>query len=65
MIFKSWGARQDAAYNLSQLKLWEIASAGGFVGSAVSAIYCPVEYVKIQKQLHGNVQQSSLGLLFS
>lgn len=44
--------------------MWEIALAGGVVGSVVSFIYCPVEYTKIQRQLSSNIKHSSLGLLF-
>lgn len=39
--------------------------AGGIVGLAVSLIYCPVEYVKIKKQLNSNCNKGSLELLFS
>ena len=37
--------------------------AGGLSGWVASNIYCPIEYAKIQKQLSGEMKQSSLGLL--
>ena len=49
---------------MGKLSLLEIGIAGVFVGWAVSGIYCPVEYVKIQKQLKGGLQTSAFGLLF-
>lgn len=63
-IFNNWGQR-TGDYNLGKLGLLEVAAAGGFVGWSVSAIYCPVEYVKIQKQLNSGLQRSALGILFS
>ena len=34
------------------------------MGWATSFIYCPIEYTKIQRQLSGNIKESSLALLF-
>jgi len=39
--------------------------AGGIVGFSVSLIYCPVEYVKIKKQLNSSCKMGSLELLFN
>lgn len=64
-IFRKWSSKTGEEYRLDALGLWQVAMAGGFVGWAVSGIYCPVEYVKIQKQLKGGIHQSAIGLLFS
>ena len=46
------------------MSLTEVGLAGGIAGAAVSFIYCPIEYAKIQKQLSPDRRHSSLGLLF-
>ncbi len=51
-------------YNPAKLRLWEVGVAGGVVGWAVSFIYCPVEYTKIQCQLSTSPNHSSFRLLF-
>ncbi len=48
-----------------QLSISEIGLAGAIVGLVVSNIYCPIEYVKIQKQLNGKIGQGSLSMLFN
>jgi hypothetical protein len=59
----NYGNSRPKEYNPSKLSLWEVSLAGGFVGAAVSFIYCPVEYTKIQRQL-GMTNKSSMSLLF-
>lgn len=63
-MFKNWG-KHGGDYNLGKLSLTEVGIAGSIVGLVVSGIYCPVEYVKIQKQLKGGLQTSAFGLLLS
>lgn len=37
--------------------------SGGFVGTCISFINCPVEYVKIQTQMNRHSKESSMKLL--
>lgn len=62
-FYSLWGGRGDS-YNPDKLKIWEIGLSGAVVGAAVSFIYCPVEYTKIQKQMSGKITESALSLLF-
>ena len=62
LMFRTFGQR-EGQYDLDKLKMWEVGVAGAIVGWTVAFIYCPVEYVKIQKQLSHTMSQSSVALL--
>jgi hypothetical protein len=55
----------ECPYKDSYLSIKDIGLAGGIVGLSVALIYCPVEYVKIQKQIHSHCKKGSLSLLFN
>lgn len=57
--------KPEEKYNDSVLSIRDIGLAGGIVGLSASLIYCPVEYVKIKKQLNSNCKKGSLSLLFN
>ena len=64
LLYKNNSEQKFRAYDPAKLSLKEVGLAGGIAGAAVSFIYCPVEWAKIQKQLSPDRRHSSLGLLF-
>lgn len=55
----------EEKFNDSALSIQDIGLAGGIVGLSASLIYCPVEYVKIKKQLNSHCSKGSLSLMFN
>ena len=56
-IFHSLGDRQGP-YHPDRLDMWEVFLAGAVCGWFGSFIWCPVEYVKIQKQQSNGLASS-------
>ena len=63
LMFSTFGQREGQEYDLDKLRIWEIGLSGIIVGWSVAFIYCPVEYVKIMKQMSHTMTDSSLRLL--